>query len=147
MNDNLLPTKNARKKYFPLFSPLFVVSIVWANSGNQCAFPGCNVELAKKEKSGEKVIVGENAHIKGKKAGSPRYDVNMSDKERDSYENLILLCPTHHKTIDDASGTYTVEKLTEMKVKHEEKVKQIMGRNCLLQQKFTAVLSQIVAEI
>jgi len=101
------------------------LKMLWANSGNQCAFPGCNVELAKKEKSGEKVIVGENAHIKGKKAGSPRYDVNMSDKERDSYENLILLCPTHHKTIDDASGTYTVEKLTEMKVKHEEKVKQI----------------------
>lgn len=101
------------------------LKMLWANSGNQCAFPKCNIILAQKEENGEKIIVGENAHIKGKKPDSPRYDINMNDKERDSYENLILLCSTHHKRIDDAPETHTVEKLLEIKIQHEEKVSQI----------------------
>ncbi|HAY96656.1 HNH endonuclease, partial [Shewanella sp.] len=44
------------------------------------------------------------AHIKGNKLGSNRYDPEQTDVERDSYENLILLCPTHHTLIDKAEN-------------------------------------------
>ncbi|WP_347251253.1 HNH endonuclease, partial [Legionella sp.] len=66
--------------------------------------------------------LGEMAHIKGNKLGSNRYDKSQADTERDSYENLILLCPTHHRLIDKPENeeVYTVEYLHEMKMKHED---------------------------
>jgi hypothetical protein len=40
----------------------------------------------------------------------------MTDKERYAFDNLILLCPTHHVQIDDLEPErFTVEVLTKMK--------------------------------
>jgi hypothetical protein len=61
----------------------------------------------------------EIAHIKGEKPSSARYDANMTDDERNAYHNLILLCPTCHKLIDDQPNTYTVEGLHRIKEEHE----------------------------
>jgi hypothetical protein len=44
----------------------------------------------------------------------------MADNERNSYENLILVCPSCHKKIDDQPNTYTVELLHKIKKEHEE---------------------------
>lgn len=41
----------------------------------------------------------------------------MSDKERADYDNLILLCPQHHRETDDEK-MYTVSILKDMKQKH-----------------------------
>ena len=56
-------------------------------------------------------LIGEMAHMVGKKPGAPRYDGSMSDADRNSYENLILLCPTCHVKIDKQVDAYAVEKL------------------------------------
>jgi len=40
------------------------------------------------------------AHIHGANPGSPRYDPNMTDDERRSFTNLILLCKPHHDLVD-----------------------------------------------
>ena len=45
---------------------------------------------------------------------------------RADYDNLILLCPTHHRATDDMS-LYTVEVIKEMKREHEA---QIQRRLC-----------------
>jgi len=68
--------------------------------------------------------LGEMAHIKGNNPGSNRYDAMQSDDERNSYENLILLCPTHHTLIDkpENEAHYTAEKLHQMKVDHEASI-------------------------
>jgi hypothetical protein len=39
---------------------------------------------------------------------------------RDALANLILLCPTHHKLVDDYPDRYTIDVLREMKGAHEE---------------------------
>jgi hypothetical protein len=39
--------------------------------------------------------------------------------QRNAYDNLILLCPTHHAVIDDDDQTYTVERIHKMKSDHE----------------------------
>ena len=70
--------------------------------------------------------MGEVAHIAGLRPGSPRYDPNMTDDQRNHYDNLIYLCPTHHTLIDKQAQNYSVEKLREMKRIHEEKVRQAM---------------------
>ncbi len=94
--------------------------IVFARCGNRCSFPGCDQIIASKGDSTNYTNTGELAHIKGDKEDSSRYDPNQSDKERNSPDNLILLCGTHHKMIDDQPDVYTVDKLTEMKYQHEE---------------------------
>ncbi|MFL6136702.1 MAG: hypothetical protein ACJ74O_02755 [Frankiaceae bacterium] len=40
------------------------------------------------------------AHIHGAKPGSARYDPSMTDAERASFNNLVLLCKPHHDLID-----------------------------------------------
>ena len=65
--------------------------------------------------------VGEICHIRAKSPGGPRYDSSQTDVERDGFHNLILLCSTHHKLIDDPSqlSKFPVEVLTQYKQQHE----------------------------
>jgi hypothetical protein len=101
------------------------IKLLWSNAAGRCSFSLCDERLTVAEAAGyAPYTLGEMAHIKGNKPGSNRYDVNQTDKERDSYENLILLCPTHHTLIDKAENEerYTVEILHEMKVEHETTV-------------------------
>jgi hypothetical protein len=92
---------------------LAVVKRLFAHSGNHCAFPKCTTPLVQNS-----IIVGEICHIKAAKPNGPRYDLNQTPEERHSYENLILLCATHHKVIDDDAESYTVERLTRLKEEH-----------------------------
>jgi len=91
---------------------------LYALSGNQCAFPCCDVTFVSPE---DETNISNICHIEAAEEGGERYNPNSNDKERRSFENLILLCPNHHKVTDDVE-TYTVEVLREMKRKHEAKM-------------------------
>lgn len=94
--------------------------VLYLKSGNRCAFLECPQVLVEEEKQDDRhSIVGVICHIKGQKPGSARYDPDMSDDERDAVENLLVLCPTHHKIIDDQPNEYTVEELLGIKKAHE----------------------------
>lgn len=84
-----------------------------------CANPACHQDLIMKQtdSDGPKPI-GEMAHIAGRKPSSARYDKTMTDTEINSYNNLILLCPTCHAMIDRQKNTYTTKKLHQMKRDH-----------------------------
>jgi hypothetical protein len=98
---------------------------LWARSGNVCSFPGCNVELVQEKRVNR--VLGEEAHIRGDKPGSARYDPTQSPDERESYENHILLCPNHHVEVDANLAFWTVERLVEIKAKHEQQM--VLNRN------------------
>jgi len=99
--------------------------LLWARSGNVCAFPGCPREIAQdKADGGGAFPVAPEAHIVGRNRNSPRGDYPLPLAERDSYANLILLCPTHHTVIDNDIATYTVENIREMKANHERWVRE-----------------------
>ena len=96
---------------------------LFALTGNVCAFQslddrrGCETEIARPDWP---CTQGEVAHIRGAKPGSARYDESMSDAERAAFENLIVLCPTHHHFVDEIErDRYTVDVLTTMKDRHE----------------------------
>ena len=72
-----------------------------AKSGNRCAFPGCSCEIVDKEN----VIIGVAAHIEAAEKGGARYNPNQTEDERNGYENLIYLCPTHHSFKRNESKT------------------------------------------
>jgi hypothetical protein len=69
-------------------------------------------------------LVGEEAHIVARSQDGPRGDSTLTTDERDKYDNLVLLCSIHHKTIDDQPLEYTVEKLHKIKNDHIEWVEK-----------------------
>ncbi len=91
---------------------------LFACCGNRCAFPNCTAPVVHNE-----TLLGEVCHIKGEKLGSARYDSNQSAEERRAYENLIVLCPTHHTVIDDDQEAYTFDRIARMKATHEAHAK------------------------
>lgn len=94
---------------------------LYVRSGGRCAM--CNRYLIDLRTG---INLGEMAHIVGwtNKKGSPRGLSSMPQEERNFETNLILLCPEHHKEIDDAKmlTDYTVERLIETKKEHESRI-------------------------
>lgn len=95
------------------------LGLLWGNSGNICAFPDCP-QLMTKEKTAQdsSIIVGEIAHIVavgGKYPLTPRPDKSFPKEKLNKYENLVLLCPTHHTIVDKQANTYSVNDLRQWK--------------------------------
>lgn len=105
--------------------PLADTKVLWAKSGNSCAL--CSAALTQ-DGDLKSTPIGEQAHIKGEHPGnekskpSARYDGEQDPIERNSYANLILLCPTCHTKIDKDETMYTVDRLHSAKSQHENKV-------------------------
>lgn len=101
------------------------MKILWANAAGRCAFPGCQCRLCTDEAAkAAPYTIGQMAHICGEKPSASRYDASQSDKQRDDYSNLILLCPNHHTLIDKPENLkrYSVEVLHKIKLDHERYV-------------------------
>lgn len=97
------------------------IKILWGRSGGRCAI--CWERLSIDAKTATKSFpLGEQAHIVGEKDDSPRGDSVLTLEERNSYSNLILLCPNHHTEIDKNVEDYPVEKLHKIKDNHERRV-------------------------
>lgn len=91
---------------------------LWGRAASRCAFPDCRQELIAEMTAAEGVyLVGQEAHIVGQSPDGPRGESDLT--ERDTYENLVLLCAHHHITIDSDVSAYPVEKLLTMKADHE----------------------------
>lgn len=95
------------------------IKILWGRSGNRCAI--CKLELTP---DGNKETLGEMAHIVAKSEDGPRGESELSSRERDKYNNLILLCPTHHTEIDKNHSDWSVDKLHRIKTEHESWVSE-----------------------
>jgi len=94
--------------------------ILWGRSGNRCAF--CRIELVhEKDEHDVNLNIGEECHIVSSKELGPRYLIDFGDY--DDYNNLILLCRNHHRTIDEQKETYTTEVLKLVKKNHENWIK------------------------
>ena len=94
------------------------IKLLWGRSGNRCAI--CKTELTQdKESVSAAYTLGEQAHIVGEKESAARGKSTLSLDERNSYHNLILLCPNHHTEIDDKEDDWPVEKLHLVKSEHE----------------------------
>ena len=68
------------------------------------------------------MVLGEEAHIVSEELHGPRFHP-IPAKEVDAYANLMLLCPSDHKIVDEQVTYYTEQRLLELKRKHEQWVK------------------------
>lgn len=94
-------------------------------SGNICAFKDCHIRLTSDGTNSDPAIIGEAAHIYGESPGtktkpaSARYRQDMTDEQRNHYNNLIYLCPSCHTKIDKQELDYSAEFLFSLKEEHE----------------------------
>lgn len=102
------------------------IKLLWGRSGNRCSI--CRRELTQdKEFNNSSFTLGEQAHIIGESEDGPRGNSNLTLEERNTYHNLILLCPNHHKEIDSDEELWSIEKLYKAKSEHELWVTQTLS--------------------
>ena len=98
------------------------IKILWGRAMGRCSMPDCRKKLlvdASEHSPSRTTVVGDNCHIVGEKASSPRGHSALSPEDRDRYPNLILLCREHHKIIDDDHSAWPIERLHQIKGDHE----------------------------
>ena len=109
---------------------------LWTRAGNQCAFPGCSQALLEPTAAGDNdTVVGEECHIVAQSdtdRSVARSLCQLTEEERrewaqliehrHSYANLVLMCRTHARLIDDPNQQYSVAQLVQIKLAHEQQV-------------------------
>lgn len=98
---------------------------LWTMAGGRCQFPGCNQNLMQDNLTWKQFNGANIAHIIAESPNGPRGS-EKSYELSDKIENLMLLCPTHHKEIDVNEALYTVEILREIKNNQEQKVQELL---------------------
>ncbi len=106
------------------------IKLLWGRAAERCSFLECGTRLTQdKTFASGSFPLGEQAHIVGATKTAPRGKSNLTKKERDSYYNLILLCPNHHALIDKNPDDYTIEKLHLFKDQHEYWVEHTLSES------------------
>ena len=96
------------------------LKILWGRAAGRCAVPDCRVELLIDETDYDPIVViGEIAHMAAASDDGPRADESLSTRERDDYENLILLCKNCHSRIDGQKHANPIDLIKTIKANHE----------------------------
>lgn len=127
--------------------------LLWGRAGNRCAWAGCNQRLLVDLRVPESAllqthgaVIGEEAHIRSSRSEGPRHDPNYAKEKLDTYDNLLLLCPTHHATIDKGGGAaWSISALERMKADHECAIDASASTNDLLARDVQELLTAQVA--
>ncbi len=114
--------KNQRKPLHPL-----TVIRLWTRAGGRCQF--CNEYLLQDSLTRKEANFSNIAHIVAVSPEGPRGDYPLPLSARDEVENLMLVCRKHHALIDapEYVAQYPVERLREMKRRHEERILRLTG--------------------
>lgn len=124
ITESVLPVGATRKSISDLTRFL-----LWSKSGGRCQI--CNKLLYKSALTQQPVNVGIVAHIISADQNGPRGSEapDMSEADRASFENLMLLCGDCHHEIDTKLQRYTAAVLREMKRRHEARIEMVTGIN------------------
>lgn len=85
-----------------------------------------------KAQNDPEAVVGDECHIVSKEPNGPRSGT-PTNTGFDDYDNLILLCTTHHKLVDDQPNEYTAAKLKAIKIIHEQWVYETLEKSSIEQ--------------
>ncbi|HEX9929729.1 MAG TPA: HNH endonuclease [Pyrinomonadaceae bacterium] len=123
----------------------FTVKKLFANSGGYCQNLNCNENLFKELEENE-IHIAEIAHIISVNEGARKND-KLSDEEKGNYDNLILLCPNCHTTIDKAEESFPEKLIFKWKNEHKARLAATFGiRRYELREQVRKVLRPIFAE-
>jgi hypothetical protein len=116
-------------------------------SGGTCYFPGCATPIIEFV-DGEPITNYDIAHIRDARPGN-RYDASMTDDQRRSFENLVLLCTVHHKVVDKVQPRrYPSAELQRWKSEREVTVKGgLRALRGVSEERLEEMLRQAVASV
>ena len=98
--------------------------LLLARAGNRCSFPGCNMELV----TSDGTPIAEICHIEAMSEGGPRYNSDLKTNQEYmgkriiGLDDLIVLCPTHHRLVDSDPIKYNADWLRAARTKHERNI-------------------------
>ncbi len=115
------------------YSP-HTIKVLFGASGNQCAFPGCtNPVIAPGTSVSDASVVAQICHIYAASDNGPRGKPGLTAAERNSPDNLILMCGHHHPLVDKQCETCPADLLKAWKKTHEAKFQQVTAEALKLQ--------------
>lgn len=102
---------------------LKTTKMLWGRAAGRCAI--CRLQLfTDGTETDDSALIGEMCHIVAEKPDGPRGDKSFPSEKIDKYDNLILLCPNHHTEIDKRQVFFSIEKLRDIKARHEQWVRE-----------------------
>lgn len=103
-----------------------VKQMVWGAAAGHCVLCGRTVMV--NEDLGTVAPIGELAHIVGGGEGSPRGEDPLPYADRQEPENLLLLCGTCHKPVDEGGyrRAFSVETLLAKKRERETRIREFV---------------------
>jgi hypothetical protein len=104
--------------------PQSELKVLWGRAGSKCSLCRRRLDGATEERN--VFHAGEAAHIIAQHQSGPRGESILGPEERNSYFNLILLCPTCHALVDKNPSEFPIEKLHMLKASHELRVQGLM---------------------
>lgn len=99
---------------------------LFAASGGYCQNPGCARHLFL-DAAGQSIHVGEMAHVFAASDAGPRANPAISEAERGSFDNLLLLCANCHAMVDKAPDAFPDAMIIDWKRDHAKRLHAIFG--------------------
>lgn len=99
---------------------------LFADSAGFCQHPGCQRGLFV-EIDRTRLHIAEIAHIFAAADRGPRAKIELTDRERAAYENLILLCPSCHTIVDKTPDEHPDDLLVKWKCNHVARIAAAFG--------------------
>ena len=105
------------------------LKLLWGLSRGQCARPTCtNALIEPRTDESDDLVTGHICHILALNADGPRGKDGLTEKELNSIDNLLLLCPNCHAIVDGQHETYSADCLRDWKRQHEDKARAIYSQ-------------------
>lgn len=99
--------------------------LLCVRAGGRCEFDGHNIYLFEHPLTLQRGNFGEMAHIVAFRNTGPRGDDADRPDDINDVDNLMLLCPTCHKLVDDHPAEYPRARLEGYKCEHEDRVRHL----------------------
>jgi len=90
---------------------------LWASPAGYCQNPGCRADLIRLFENGDVTNLDELAHVVARKEEGPR-GRDILAGSRDTFENVVILCPTCHTLVDKNPDKYPAHLLLKWKAEH-----------------------------
>jgi len=103
---------------------------LWLRAGGRCEYKGCNDYLYKDSLTLADMNRGYIAHIISDSPNGARGEPSFSKEMSKDFDNLMLLCDTHHRLIDrEKVEEHPVELLKAYKKEHEDRIELLTSIN------------------
>jgi len=110
------------------YIPEWIKLCLWGKAAGCCQYDGCGQPLYRDQVTKAEFNSAYIAHVVADQPDGPRGHPTHSKSLQRDIANLMLLCDVHHRLVDKVDvGGHPVERLLEMKDKHERRIASLVS--------------------